>query len=320
MKTFDFYKKIENKNIYNLLDKNMILFDIETTGLSRKYSHIYMIGTGKIIDNNLFIRQFFAFNKNEEKEIILRFLSYLKNNNIIVTFNGDSFDIPFLEERCNILGIDFDRYKYKTIDLYKKIKKINNLLNLPSLKQKSIEDFLGIHRNDMYDGGYLIKVYNDYTISLSPDLEYLLMIHNREDIKGIIDLFSMIFYEKLKKASISMVSYDKKDSYISFTVNTDIYIPKSIKIINKKITLSVKPYLLEGQIPLEDNKIRYYFDNYKDYVYLIDDKKIIPKVLISSIDKNKYRKVKKDECYVLIDIDKVDNNYLVSYIKNFLEN
>ena len=48
------------------------------------------------------------------------------------------------------------------MDIYKKIRPYRKLLGLESMKQKAIEQFLGISREDKYTGGQLIEVYRDY--------------------------------------------------------------------------------------------------------------------------------------------------------------
>ena len=55
MKIFNFESKIDINSInqYFELSDNDVFFDIETTGLSRKYSHIYMIGIG-VIENEFY--------------------------------------------------------------------------------------------------------------------------------------------------------------------------------------------------------------------------------------------------------------------------
>ena len=45
---------------------DILFFDIETTGLSRKKDNIFLIGTGYYSDNGLNIIQWFAENESEE--------------------------------------------------------------------------------------------------------------------------------------------------------------------------------------------------------------------------------------------------------------
>ena len=90
------------------------------------------------------------------------FFHFLKNFKILIHFNGDGFDIPYLLKRCAACGLDFDFSGVKSVDLYKKIKPFKKILGLENLKQKTIEGFLDIERQDRFSGGQLIEVYHDY--------------------------------------------------------------------------------------------------------------------------------------------------------------
>lgn len=52
------------------------------------------------------------------------------------------------------------------------------------MKQKSIEQFLGVHREDKYNGGQLIDVYREYLHTHEKFLFDLLILHNADDLQG----------------------------------------------------------------------------------------------------------------------------------------
>ncbi|MFR5733798.1 MAG: ribonuclease H-like domain-containing protein [Clostridium sp.] len=81
-----------------------------------------------------------------------------------------------------------------SFDIYKKIKPYRNLLGLDNLKQKSIEQFLGIARTDKYNGGQLIEVYKDYLMTHEQNLYDLLILHNEDDLKGMPSILPILNY------------------------------------------------------------------------------------------------------------------------------
>ena len=83
----------------------------------------------------------------------------MKRFRILVHFNGDGFDIPYLLKCCRRLGLNYDFDSIISLDIYKKIKPYRKLLGLENMKQKSIERFLGVSREDKCSGGELIQVY-----------------------------------------------------------------------------------------------------------------------------------------------------------------
>ena len=90
------YKYNINKSLNTskyFTEKNICFLDIETTGLSRKYNQIYLIG---IIyyeeDNGWKLMQFFAKDLEEEKVLLEKFNAVILNFNLIVNYNGNTFD------------------------------------------------------------------------------------------------------------------------------------------------------------------------------------------------------------------------------------
>lgn len=58
-----------------------------------------------------------------DKNIVTKLVKDLSNFNIIITFNGNYFDIPFIRTRALIHNLEFIKYGYiKSIDIYKTVK------------------------------------------------------------------------------------------------------------------------------------------------------------------------------------------------------
>ncbi|KKY15635.1 putative dna polymerase epsilon catalytic subunit a [Phaeomoniella chlamydospora] len=115
-------------------DPVVLAFDIETTKLPLKFPDAvidqimmisYMIdGLGFLITNREIVSEdisdfeytpkpeyegpFLIFNEPDEKAVIERFFSHVKEARptVIATYNGDFFDWPFVEARASVLGID----------------------------------------------------------------------------------------------------------------------------------------------------------------------------------------------------------------------
>ena len=65
---------------------------------------------------------------------------------------------------------------------------------MSNCKQKTVELFLGFQRNDIYDGGNLINVYHGYVNAPSDAAFSLLLLHNADDIRGLIRIFPVLAY------------------------------------------------------------------------------------------------------------------------------
>jgi uncharacterized protein YprB with RNaseH-like and TPR domain len=81
----------------------VVFLDIETTGLFN--CPTFLIGTMSLCGDDFVIRQFFARDYSEEKCLIEVLSKHLAQFDAIVTFNGKSFDIPFIRDRAVYHGI-----------------------------------------------------------------------------------------------------------------------------------------------------------------------------------------------------------------------
>ena len=72
-----------------------VFFDIETTGLSWRTSHLYLIGA-LFFDpaaDTFTLRQWFLDRPTEEKEMLVSFFTFLSDVKQLVHFNGTTFDL-----------------------------------------------------------------------------------------------------------------------------------------------------------------------------------------------------------------------------------
>ncbi|MDR1584348.1 MAG: ribonuclease H-like domain-containing protein [Prevotellaceae bacterium] len=93
-----FAKKLPSTEFYRIAltyPENVMFLDIETTGLSRYYDHITLIGWSFLNEYNVY---YLGLNK---KKIISAF----KKAKCIVTYNGSLFDIPFIRKEFPDLNI-----------------------------------------------------------------------------------------------------------------------------------------------------------------------------------------------------------------------
>ena len=107
-----------------LPDKEEILFfDIETTGLSPKSAQIYSIGLLLFKASEMEIVQLFANSLSEEIEVLQEFQEYCKAKTQFISFNGKSFDTPFLEKSYSQYGLKSPITGLPQLDLFKMIQK-----------------------------------------------------------------------------------------------------------------------------------------------------------------------------------------------------
>jgi uncharacterized protein YprB with RNaseH-like and TPR domain/predicted nuclease with RNAse H fold len=177
----DYLSSKDYWRIYREFAKKTLFLDVETTGLSLYYDRITLIGTF----NGEGIRYFIRDNNLEE------FSDYLTNYQVVVTFNGKLFDIPFIKKQFpNIklppVHVDL-RYLLRSIGVIGSLKKIES--NLGILRPSELQGINGREAVVLWsrflkgDDQALEKllVYNSYdTVNLQTLLDYCYRIKTSE--------------------------------------------------------------------------------------------------------------------------------------------
>ncbi len=298
-------KDIEIKsNIFipsNINLNQSIFLDIETTGFKAEYCSIYLIGLMYIHENTATIIQLFAENTDEEDEVLTELMNILSDFDTIITFNGNKFDIPFINKRLGHFKSDCRIIHHHLLDIYIECKNAKAYLPLNHFNQKSIENFLGINRDDQYDGGQLISVYKSYTKDGNPEKEDLLLLHNYEDVLHMLPLLSMLSFKDLRNEdyTINEITFDGESLY--FKGSHNITLPQKIHLQDDYLYLTLESTIILGSLTLETQPLKYYHSDFKNYVILNENDQIIPKLLAKSLDKTSYHPATKDTCYTLVD-------------------
>ena len=195
-----------------IFTENSLFFDIETTGFSAARTSLYLIGCAARKENLLIVDQFFAETPADESDVLHAFLDYLQNFDTIITFNGIGFDIPYLTNKCQKYKIPEPFSAYEYVDIYKMISGFRFLFALPNLKQKTVEQFIGLEREDAYNGGELIDVYKACQKNPDKKLISLLKQHNYEDVIDMPKLLSVLSYVKLFEGAFNVTSICANES------------------------------------------------------------------------------------------------------------
>ena len=155
--------EVITKTLDELIDipPEHFVFDIETTGLNSNYCKVILIGILYNENNKTIIKQFFSNTEDDEKELLLSFISEIKDYKNHITFNGLTFDIPFLNSRLKKHNIDFSLSKDNDIDILKLIRPFKEKLSLSDCKLKTIEKYLGIERDDTISGKESVELYKE---------------------------------------------------------------------------------------------------------------------------------------------------------------
>ena len=307
-------KIIKNELLYlsknhitdELFTNNSIFFDIETTGFSPTSSNIYLIGCMYRNGKSVIVEQFFAENKSEEKEVLIAFMKLLSRFKTIITFNGIGFDLPYIKAKCESFNIAHALYQFEYLDIFKQVGNIKFLLKQANYKQKTIEAFLGIRRDDKYSGGELINVYEDYIKTHQTGAERLLLLHNYEDVLGMLDLLPILTYEKILTGefvieNIEILPYTSFEGETGnefiITLKNHYEVPKRVSFQQDGFYLTIHKDYTKLRIPIFEGELRYFYPDYKNYFYLPKEDIAIHKSVAEFVDKEYRERAKACNCY-----------------------
>ena len=285
-----------------------LFVDIETTGLKKETTSLYLIGCGYYTPEGFMTRLFFADRSSEESEILRAFAVFIKDYSNLFHFNGMKFDIPYLEYKAAKYSMNSLFDDMVQTDVYRLCAPLRFLLFPDSMRQKAIESFLEIPREDLYNGGELIEVYKRYESYPNDDDLSLLITHNREDVLGMHLIMPILSYLDFKDADLKFAGY-KINSYTDYNgenleelileYTTGISVARSF--VSKTESMYLKYSADTGRVlirlPIYTCEMKIFFDNWRDYRYLPEEDTIIPKELACSLGKNRYKKATKETCY-----------------------
>jgi len=167
----NYFKKVlpssEYYRLYDFFKEDSVFLDIETTGLNFRHDDITVIGLFDGIKTKTMIKGINLDFKNLKAE--------LEKYKLIITFNGASFDLPFINKTYPNILLDIPNLDLRTtsrrIGLKHGLKYIEKTLGIE--RKKIIQDFTG------GDALTLWKMYkstgDDYYLKL-------LVEYNEEDI------------------------------------------------------------------------------------------------------------------------------------------
>ncbi len=309
------------------LTEDMLLFDIETTGLSPARDTVYCIGCGYLQEGNVRVELFFAQNPDEEAEVLEAFFALAETHPVWITFNGTTFDLPFLRNRASAASQAAAFPETGShIDLYREARALRDLLELPSYRQKSIERFLGIDREDIYTGGELIEFYKRYSNDPDPDLLEPILLHNREDVIGMFDLLGIMAYGQFRDGKFSVEDMTEEDGgVLSVKLRPKMPLPQSIHRISENAGSCAESsgggtgggsidngdgisFLLGREaalvrIPIRHGELKYFFDDPENYYYLPDEDTAVHKSVGQFVDPSHRVRASKKNCYARKECD-----------------
>ena len=291
--------------------EEVLFFDIETTGLSPKGASVYLIGCAFFTEQGWMCRQYFADTPDEESDILQQFCSFAANFSAFWNFNGTTFDIPFLQAKCKKHNIPpFD--PAENHDMYRMIRPFKNLLHLSGCRQKQLEEYIGLFREDKFNGGELIDLYHLYGENRDENLLQVLLLHNFEDIQGMLELSSIVSIPLLfssyefvpADAALQSVIDARGNEKKEFQITLQLQAALPVPLACHSNDLGIGSIFFAGRdkkvmikIPVTSCELKYFYKDFKNYSYLPEEDQVIHKSVAAYVDKSRRMPATAANCY-----------------------
>lgn len=299
-----------NNKVYT---EGSLFLDIETTGLSRSRSIIYMIGCAVYSENQLKVIQWFNDDAVSEETILRDFLHFLEAHQkecncsqsiCIYTYNGDSFDLPFLRKHLEYNELDASALEqYIIMDLYRQFKPMQTAFGLSSCKQKDWENLLSHRRDDKYSGKELIKIYQTYLKEKNEQQKEILYLHNKDDLIGMSQIYLLMLYCQPSLGRIESIL--PENDALTIVCKPEAKYPISLEIFKDLESytwgLTITNDLIRFQLPYYNGRLKHFYEDYKNYYYLPEEDQAIHKSIGQYVDPAHRMKANASNCYVHAD-------------------
>lgn len=170
--------------------RRILFLDIETCGLQP--APVFLVGLCHIGERNLVLRQLFARDYSEERAVIAEVERIIGEHDFLVTYNGKTFDIPFLRSRAVHHRIGFSAAIPHLDLLWMVRRRWKNVL--PNCKLKTLEwRVLRRLRAGDIDGAEIPYAYHEYVKHGQPHRLIPVFHHNLLDLVAMAELLPHLF-------------------------------------------------------------------------------------------------------------------------------
>jgi len=203
------FSKVDRWRFFNYLKDSVAYIDIETTGFKGQNNYITTIALydGKNI-------KYYVHGKN-----LNDFKQDIKDYKLIVTYNGDLFDLPFIKQYFNI---DLPQFHIDLRWIFAELGYRGGL--------KGIEKSLGISRGDLdgVTGFFAVLLWREYKKKKNKKALDTLIAYNIEDVINLEYLMFTAYNVKIKELGLF-----KEEMLLTIPIPPIVDIKPDIKLVNR---------------------------------------------------------------------------------------
>lgn len=171
----------------------VLFLDLETTGLGT--TPIFLVGTMECSENGFEFKQYFARDYSEEASMLAAASERMRSARMLVTFNGRSFDEPYLRSRAAASGVPFHTPPAH-LDLLQEARRKYGR-DLPNCRLQTLEQMVcGRYREDDIPGSEIPAAYHEFVRTGDASRMRLILQHNLYDLLTMADLMNRLWHRE----------------------------------------------------------------------------------------------------------------------------
>ena len=274
-----------------------VFFDIETTGLSWRTSHVCLIGAAWRDGSGWRMRQWFLQNPSGERELLKCFASFLSGFSGTVHYNGSTFDLPYLRRKYAFYRMADPLEGMKSRDLYQSLRPFQKSFGLTSMKQKDLERLLSFPRRDRITRESSVGCYRKYLETGSEEFLRLILLHNCDDVLGMLSILPLMACPALLDGDFSVAGGRITEDTLELWLSLRVPLPLPLILKGKYSTLSGEGDAAVLAVPGTRGTMKHYFPDYKNYFYLPVEDTAVHRSVGVYVDTEFRQRAKADTCY-----------------------
>lgn len=186
-------EKISKGEISDHAPSRWVFLDTETTGLAGGTGTCaFLVGIGTIEDDGFRVRLFFMRDYDEESAMLWGLSEFLSHYDVLVTYNGKSYDAPLIETRYRLRRIPNPLDRLRHLDLLHGARSLWKL-RMESCRLMNLErEILGVERQGDLPGELIPYYYFEYLRTKQSFKLVPLFHHNVIDIVSLACLTGVV--------------------------------------------------------------------------------------------------------------------------------
>jgi uncharacterized protein YprB with RNaseH-like and TPR domain len=173
--------------------EHIMAFDTETTGLAGGTgTRAFMIGAADFRDGGLRIRQLLITTLAAEEAMLRKFLDWIDETTVLVSYNGKSYDRPLLTTRLRLARVFDPLLGCQHIDLLHPIRRRYRDVWLNCRLATAERELLGVVREDDLPGSEAPGAWLTYLRGGSAEKLRRVGNHNAQDLRSLCGLLERL--------------------------------------------------------------------------------------------------------------------------------